>query len=280
MSEKSIEQFLYCTKSKQYLRFSLPSTVRCSLAVRTCAPWVLHLANCAWTGWTRNWCWTKSPSGSTCPDRSRLKKLLYSKKHGGRSNASDDGVTESHSPMHSMLNTKPCWADLWVSWSGMLSKPTCPFRLRVRMAAGLPISSNWKHINTHTDEIILSSAWVSSDRVASTAAAADIATTGHRTTDGRQDETDGRQDETDVGRRVPLVCWLLRPSFRLRRRRRLRRRLLGWAGTEESFGNGGGTRRTLLSYRLNVDAATTPIRLQSMTFARARPQRCAAARSN
>lgn len=37
--------------------------------------------------------------------------------------------------MHSMLNTKPFWADLCVSWSGMLSKPTCPFKLRVRMAA-------------------------------------------------------------------------------------------------------------------------------------------------
>lgn len=35
--------------------------------------------------------------------------------------------------MHSMLNTKPFWADLCVSWSGMLSNPTCPFRLRVRI---------------------------------------------------------------------------------------------------------------------------------------------------
>lgn len=35
--------------------------------------------------------------------------------------------------MHRMLNTKPFWADLCVNWSGMLSNPTCPFRLRVRI---------------------------------------------------------------------------------------------------------------------------------------------------
>lgn len=39
----------------------------------------------------------------------------------------------SNSPMHRMLNTKPFWADLCVNWSGMLSNPTCPFRLRVRI---------------------------------------------------------------------------------------------------------------------------------------------------
>lgn len=42
--------------------------------------------------------------------------------------------------MQSMLNTKPFCADLWVSWSGILSKPTCPFRFRVRMM-GLVLSS-------------------------------------------------------------------------------------------------------------------------------------------
>lgn len=57
---------------------------------------------------------------------------FFKKQNSNLNNWSKPPWNQLNSPTHRMLKQKPWATDLFTSWSGRLSKPTCPVRFRVR----------------------------------------------------------------------------------------------------------------------------------------------------
>lgn len=109
---------------------------RCSPAGRTSAAAGRRCSDSGSPLRSQTWCWRVCSLTSTC----RYQSPLRTAASGGLKYRCIGQVLKelnkvSYSPTQRMLKQNPCATDLLTSWSGRLSNPTCPPRLRLRFSS-------------------------------------------------------------------------------------------------------------------------------------------------